>query len=128
MSRAVACLLAGALAACAGPTPAPSAGPEPDWRGAPVHLRHLGDGGVEVEFIASTAGHAFELRDVARSGARAELTFSHRGPADGQLVAQVVTSLRVVVSPAQLGDAAVVSVRIDDGGRTALALVASRPR
>jgi hypothetical protein len=126
--RAVASLFAGALAACAGPSPAPAVAPEPDWRGAPVHLRHLGDGGVEVEYVASTAGHAFELRDAVRSGARAELTFAHRGPADGQLVAQVVTPLRVAVPPAQLGDAAVVAVRIDDGGRTALALVASRPR
>ncbi len=114
-----------AVAACAGPAPA---GGGPDWRGAPVHLRHLGDGGVEAEFMAPTGGHTWSLADVAREPARVVLTFAHQGPAADQFVAQVVTPLRVNVPADVLGDAAIVEVRIRDGARTALALVASRPR
>lgn len=110
--------------ACVGPA---SAAGDPDWRGAPVHLRHLGDGGVEVEFVAPTAGHAFALRDVVRAGARAEVVCEH-APPTADFVAQVVSPLRLVVPAARLGDAAVVAVVIADGGRTALALVSARPR
>lgn len=123
-ARAV--VLAVALAACAGP--AEHACPTPDWRGAAVHLRHLGDGAVEVEFVAPTAGHAWTVRDVVRAGAQATVTCVHAGPAADVLVAQVVTPLRVTVPAAQLADAAVVAVRIVDGADDRLALVAARPR
>ncbi|HEX6812744.1 MAG TPA: hypothetical protein VF384_14045, partial [Planctomycetota bacterium] len=68
------CLLA---AACAGGGPA-AAALVPDWSGPAVHGRHLGDGGLEVELVAPTAGHAFELRLVESSGERADLHFVHR--------------------------------------------------
>lgn len=119
-------LLALGLAGCAGPAAPPQ--PTPDWRGAPVHLRHLGDGGIEVEFVAPTAGHALALREVARAGAQATATFVHRAPDPAVLVAQVVTPLRVAVPAGSLGDAAVVAVRIVDGERDALAILAARPR
>lgn len=119
--------LVGALlaAACAGPTP-PHAG-EPDWRGAPVHVRHRGDGSLEIEFVAPTAGHEVALRSVARTGARADVVLAHQPPR-ADFVAQVVTPLRVVVPAAELGDAAVVAVRIADGASAFLAVMTARPR
>lgn len=114
------------LAACAGPAAEPPVAL--DWRGAPVHLRHLGDGGVEVEFVAPTAGHAVALRDVVRVGAQATTTFVHTAPDPAAFVAQVVTPLRVAVPADRLGDAAVVAVRIVEGERDALAILAARPR
>lgn len=123
-ARALLALSAWTAAACAGPA---AAAGDPDWRGAPVHLRHLGDGGVEVEFVAPTAGHAFALRDVVRAGARAEVVCEH-APPTADFVAQVVSPLRLVVPAARLGDATAVAVVIAEGGRTALALVSARPR
>lgn len=114
------------LAACAGPADQPPG--TPDWRGAPVHLRHLGDGGIEVEYVAPTAGHALALRDVARAGDQATVTFVHTAPDPANFVAQVVTPLRVAVPNGPLGDAVVVAVHIVDGSRDALAILAARPR
>ena len=45
-----------------------------------------------------------------------------------QDMAQVVTPLRVAVAPERLGDAAVVAVVIREGERSALAVLAARPR
>ncbi len=123
-ARAGAALVAWLGASCAGPEAAVA---DPDWRGAPVHVRHLGDRGVEVEFVAPTAGHEFALREVVRRGARADLVFAH-APPTADLVAQVVTPLRVAVAPERLGDAAVVAVVIREGERSALAVLAARPR
>lgn len=117
-------LVAALAAACAG---ADGSRRDPDWRGAPVHARHLGDRAIEVEYVAPTAGHAFTLRDVRRDGERAELVFEHVPPT-ADLVAQVVTPIRVEVAAERLGDAAVVTVVIVEGGRSALALIAARPR
>jgi hypothetical protein len=49
-------------------------------------------------------------------------------PPTADLVAQVVTPIRVEVAAERLGDAAVVTVVIVEGGRSALALIAARPR
>jgi hypothetical protein len=112
------------VAACAGSA---GLGVDPDWRGAPVHVRHLGDGSVEVEYVAPTAGHAFALRDVRRVGSRADLVFAHANPTL-DAVALVVTPMRVIVPADRLGDAATVAVVIAEGERSAFALVAARPR
>lgn len=119
----------GFLAACA--TPADSSmTEEPTWRGPAVHCRHLGDRGLEVELVAPTAGHAFELVAVRSEGHRAEVDLVHRLPAGDAFVAQVVTSLRVQIGPERLGTAKVVSIRIVPpfaDSAIQIALVTARP-
>ena len=130
MKRVVAGSVVAAAAACAG-TPAPQPGMLlPDWRGPAVHCRHLGDGGLEVELVAPTAGQRFELLRVQPGDGCVEVVLRHEPAAADRLVAQVVTPLRVTVAPAQLGDAHVVAIRIappaaDSAAR--LAIVTARP-
>jgi hypothetical protein len=140
--RAVALAMCCAAAACASrepstappprheePTTTPMAN-DPRWHGPALSLRHLGDGGVELELTAPTAGHRFDVHSVARRGDRVDVVCGHHLPT-GDFVAQVITPLRVVVPAADLGDARVVAVHVvapdsRDGGQ-ALAIVASRP-
>jgi hypothetical protein len=81
----------------------------PNWSGPAVHAKHLGDRGLEIELVAPTAGHAFELRDVQLAAGRTDLHFVHRTP-ENTFVAQVVTPLRVTVPPERLGEARAVFV------------------
>lgn len=101
-------LLSTLLGACAGPVPAVLV---PDWSGPAVHGRHLGDRGLEVELVAPTGGHTFDLRRVERSADRVDLHFVHGAPGDG-FQAQVVTPLRVTVAATRLGDTHAVFVWI----------------
>ncbi len=103
---------------------------EPTWNGPAVHLRHLADRGIEVELMAPTAGHAFELVSVRGEGRRAVVDFVHRLPPADAFVAQVRTRLRVQLGPERLGDASLLTIRIvppfaDSAILTAL--VATRP-
>ena len=123
------CLLAGACAWGA-PAPVPLL---PNWSGPAVHARHLGDRGLEVELVAPTAGHSFELRSVETSANRVDLHFAHRTPGKA-FVAQVVTPLRVTVDATRLGEARAVFVWINtvDGTESPprpdqLALALARP-
>ena len=115
-------------AACAG-SPAVPAGPIwPDWRGPAVHCRHLGDGGLEVELVAPTAGHAFELGDVACADGRAEVRLRHAAPT-ADFVAQVITPHRIVVPAERLAEARVVTIWItsDRAPAAQLAIATARP-
>jgi len=103
-------LLAILLGACAGPAPAIWV---PDWSGPAVHARHLGDRGLEVELVAPTGGHSFDLCLVERPAGAVfvDLHFVHHTPGD-TFQAQVVTPLRVTVDGTRLGDARAVFVWI----------------
>lgn len=126
-------LVAGSVmvaAACAGSPATPGGLPLPDWRGPAVHCRHLGDGGLEVELVAPTAGHAFELGEVARSPGRADVHLRHRPPT-ADLVAQVIMPLRLVVPAERLLGARCVAIWIAspavDAGAERLAIAVARP-
>lgn len=110
-------------AACAGSPGAPVGLPLPAWRGPAVHCRHLGDGGLEVELVAPTAGHSFELADVVAAGERADVTFRYGLPT-AAVVAQVVTPLRLVVPADRLAASRVVTIWIRSGGEAAVAQMA----
>jgi hypothetical protein len=123
------CFLVGACASGA-PAPVPLL---PNWSGPAVHARHLGDRGLEVELVAPSAGHSFELCSVEISTNRVDLHFVHRTPGEA-FVAQVVTPLRVTVDAARLGEARAVFVWIATVAGTEspppadqLALVLARP-
>ena len=109
MSRA-ALLLPILLVACAGAAPSILV---PDWSGPAVNGRHLGDRGLEVELVAPTGGHSFELSLVESSpdSVFVDLHFVHRTPGN-TFQAQVVTPLRVTVEGTRLGDARAVFVWI----------------
>lgn len=98
------------LGACAAPAPSIWV---PDWSGPAVNGRHLGDGGLEVELVAPTGGHSFELwlADRPKDADFVDLHFVHHTPGD-TFQAQVVTPLRVTVDAARLGDARAVFVWI----------------
>jgi len=118
------------VGACAsGPAPGPGL-PLPDWRGPAVHCRHLGDGGLEVELVAPTAGHRIELvavQSVEAGGV--EVVLRHALPT-ADFVAQVVTPLCVTVPAERLGAARWVAVRIASAAAdaaTQLAIATARP-
>jgi hypothetical protein len=103
--------------------------PYPDWRGPAVHGKHLGDRGLEIELVAPTGGHEFEVSDVTRSadGQRAEVRCVHRKPT-ADFVTQAITPHRLTVPAAKLGDARVVSVFVTSGkDAPRLAFATARP-
>ena len=97
-------------AACVGGGAAPRE-PGPEWAGPPVQVKSRADRGLEVELIAPTLGHAFELRAVESGADVADVRLVHRTPGDA-VVAQVVTPLRVTVPAEILARAARVRVWI----------------
>lgn len=100
----------------------------PDWSGPPVHCRHRGDGGLDLELLAPTAGHVFSMRSVDVAEGRADVRLEHREPT-ADFVAQVVTPLVVHVPAERLGDARAVCVWVArDGGPERLALTTARPQ
>jgi hypothetical protein len=101
----------------------------PDWRGPAVHGKHLLDRGFEVELVAPTGGHEFELVDVTRSadGRRAEVRCRHKKPV-ADFVTQVITPHRQTIAAARLGDTSTVSVFVQTGSEPMrLALCTARP-
>jgi hypothetical protein len=110
--------------ACAGGA---AGNPAPDWRGPAVHCRHLGDRGLAIELVAPTAGHRFELASVEVRGEHADVVCRHQAP-KADFVAQVVTTHRLEVAAAQLGDARSVWIRIaSDPDPARLAIATARP-
>ncbi|MCK5944231.1 MAG: hypothetical protein KAI24_19750 [Planctomycetes bacterium] len=101
-----------ALPACAGGARPLRA---PDYDGPPVHARQLADGGARVQLVAPTAGHAFALERVVTDRGTAEVHVRH-APPQGELVAQVVTTLTVDVPRTALGEAEVVEVLVHRDG------------
>jgi len=102
--------------------------PYPDWNGPAVHARHRGDRGLDVELVAPTGGHTFDLREVVTGPYAVELRFAHQRPAVDAIVTQAVTTHRVEVPAARLGDARTVTVSVaTDGGPLRMALATARP-
>jgi hypothetical protein len=124
--RAVVCL-ALVAAACQG-SPNQNMLPYPDWNGPAVHARHRGDRGLDVELVAPTGGHTFALGEVVTGPYAVELRFTHQRPAADAIVTQAITTHRVEVPAARLGDARTVMVSVaTDGGPLRLALATARP-
>lgn len=116
-------------AACAGGAPVTSGLPLPDWRGPAVNCRHLGDGGLEVELVAPTAGFRLELLDAQPADGNGVTVVLQVTRPTADFVAQVVTPLRVTVPTDRLGDAAWVAVRIAPaGGDSAMPLAVATAR
>ena len=124
--RAVVCL-ALVAAACQG-SPNQNMLPYPDWNGPAVHARHRGDRGLDVELVAPTGGHTFALGEVVMGPYAVELRFTHELPPSGSVVTQAITTHRVEVPAARLGDARTVTVWIATaGGPLRMALATARP-
>ena len=118
--------LLGALSACAG-SDAHATMHLPDWRGPAVLCRHLADGAMQIEMVVPTGGHQLALREVRRDGGVAVVQVDYAPPA-GELVTQVITTLRLDVPAAQLGDATVVLVEVQAAGAAVrLAVATARP-
>ncbi|MEO6595668.1 MAG: hypothetical protein ABIP94_13020 [Planctomycetota bacterium] len=83
----------------------------PDWSGPPLQVKSLADGGLELELMAPTAGHTFELGHVEIVGERASVQLVHGTPG-AAFVAQVLTPLRVTVPAGRLAAARRVSVHV----------------
>lgn len=99
-----------AAAACANSKLADA---RPDWNGPPLAVTNRADGGLQLELLAPTAGHTFELRDVVRDGAgTADVQLLHRTPGDA-FVAQVVTPLPLGVPAERLAGCHRVRLWID---------------
>lgn len=117
-------------AACAGGAPTMPGLPLPDWRGSAVNCRHLGDGGIEVEMVAPTAGFRLDfLSAQPADGNGASVVLQETRPT-ADFVAQVITPLRVTVPAERLGAAAWVAVYIVPFGADSavqLAVAMSRP-
>lgn len=103
-------LLVLVLASCCGTTSVIE--PLPDWSGPPLRVHSLADGSLELELMAPTAGHAFELGHVQVVADRAAVHLVHRTPGEA-IVAQVLTPLRVEVPAERLAPARQVSVWIE---------------
>ncbi|MBL8756010.1 MAG: hypothetical protein JNK15_22135 [Planctomycetes bacterium] len=119
-------LCVGVLAACA----VTGDRMDPIWAGPAVSGRNTADGGLELELLAPTAGHAFELVGVRSDGGRAVVDCVHRTPPPGTLVAQVLTPLCFQIGPERLGASREVVVRVLPPGADAVphrALVLARP-
>ena len=121
----VACV---SLAACAGSDPVMSMH-LPDWSGPGLSCAHRPDGAMTVEMTVPTGGHQLTLVDVGRDGAAATGRVDY-APPTGDMVPQVITTLRVEVPAERLGDATavLVEVRAAGGDRPHLAVATSRPR
>jgi len=76
---------------------------ECDYQGPPVTAELLANGDLRVEMTAPTAGHTLALVDVARVDGRAVVHLRHDAPTD--LVAQVITTLPLVLPADSLADA-----------------------
>ncbi len=85
--------------------------PLPNWSGPPLEVKSLANRGLELELMAPTAGHTFEVCAVDTRGAVAEVHLLHRTPGDA-FVAQVLTPLRVTIPAERFGGARRVQVWI----------------
>ncbi|MCB9877560.1 MAG: hypothetical protein H6835_08170 [Planctomycetes bacterium] len=99
----------------------------PDWSGPAVTCVHRVDGAMAVEMTVPTGGHQLALADVTRDGTSARVRLAY-APPTGELVPQVVTTLRVEVPAERLGDATAVLVELAAAGAPPrLAVATSRP-
>lgn len=121
----VACV---SLSACAG-SDATMSMHLPDWSGPAVSCTHRPDGAMTVEMTVPTGGHQLALTDVTRDGAAATVHVDY-APPTGDMVPQVITTLRVEVPAERLGDATAVLVEVcaAPAERPHLAVATSRPR
>lgn len=99
MRRAsIAAMLLAAACACGDPA---MRARQPDWSGPPLAVTSRADRGVQLELLAPTAGHAFELRAVVAADGIADVHTVHRTPGEA-FTAQVITPLPLVVPPDRL--------------------------
>lgn len=100
-------------------TPPPLANPPepvkneslPNWSGPSLEVKSLANRGLELELMAPTAGHSFEVRAVEVKGTVATVHMLHRTPGDA-IVAQVLTPLRVTIPAERFGGARRIEVWI----------------
>jgi hypothetical protein len=93
-------MLLAAACACGNPTMQER---QPDWSGPPLQVTSRADRGLDLELLAPTAGHAFELRSVVQAEGSADVQLVHRTPG-GAYTAQVITPLSIVVPAERLAD------------------------
>jgi hypothetical protein len=93
-------MLLAAACACGNPTMQER---QPDWSGPPLQVTSRADRSVQLELLAPTAGHAFEVRAVVPADGTAEVQLVHRTPG-AAFTAQVITPLPLVVPADRLAD------------------------
>ncbi|MBL8729948.1 MAG: hypothetical protein JNM25_16105 [Planctomycetes bacterium] len=96
----IAAMLLAAACACGDPV---MREPQPDWSGPPLAVTSRADRGLQLELLAPTAGHSFELRAVVQADGTADVQTVHRTPG-AAFTAQVITPLPLLVPPDRLAD------------------------
>jgi len=100
---------------------------QPSWQGPPVVAHHLDNGDLRLTMTVPTAGYALDVVDAQRDGEHGEVYLRLQTPT-GDLVAQVLTELRVLVPAADLEGVHQVRVSVArDREQARLALTTSRP-